>query len=98
MCGKPTVPATLSELGGIVPLYEYRCSGCAKEFELLVRKGDAPACPSCGSQDLEKLLSGVAIKSDSTHALALKAAKRRDAKQGAENARAQREYELKHND
>jgi putative FmdB family regulatory protein len=81
-----------------VPIYEYTCRGCAKQFELLVRKGDTPACPACASQDLEKMVSDIAIKSDSTHALALKAAKRRDTKQGAENARAQREYELKHND
>lgn len=81
-----------------MPLFEYRCKGCGAEFELLVRKGDRPACASCGGADLEKLLSGVAIKSESTHALALKAARKRDAKQGAENARAQREYELHHND
>ena len=81
-----------------MPLYEYTCRGCGNRFELLVRRADVPACPSCGSDDLEKLLSRPAVKSDSTHALALKAAKRRDAKQGAENARAQREYELKHND
>ena len=79
-----------------VPIFEYTCRGCGHAFEMLVRKGDVPACPSCASQDLEKLISGVAVKSDSTHVLALKAAKRRDAKQGAENARAQREYELSH--
>lgn len=79
-----------------MPIFEYACRGCGKAFELLVRKGDVPACPSCASLDLEKKLSGVAIKSESTHAQALKAAKRRDAKQGAENARAQREYELNH--
>lgn len=65
---------------------------------MLVRKGDIPACPSCAAQDLEKIISGVAVKSGGTHALALKAAKRRDARQGAENARAQREYELSHDD
>jgi putative FmdB family regulatory protein len=81
-----------------VPIYEYTCRGCGKEFEILVRKDDTPACPSCASRDLEKMLSEVAVKSDSTHARALKAAKRRDTRQGAENARAQREYELKHND
>jgi len=81
-----------------MPIYEYACRGCGKQFEVLVRKGDTPACPSCASQDLEKLLSEIAVKSDNTHALALKAAKRRDAKRGAEHARAQREYELKHND
>ena len=79
-----------------MPIYEYTCRGCGTSFELLVRKGETPACPSCAGQDLEKLLSGVAIKSETTHGLALKAAKRRDAKQASENARAQREYELNH--
>ena len=81
-----------------MPIYEYACRGCGKEFEILVRTGETPECPACASRDLEKLLSGVAIKSSGTHALALKAAKKRDAKQGADNARAQREYELSHND
>jgi putative FmdB family regulatory protein len=81
-----------------MPIYEYTCRTCGTTFEVLVRAGDIPACPSCASQDLEKLLSSAAIKSDSTHAAALKAAKRRDTKRGAEAARVQREYELKHND
>lgn len=81
-----------------MPIFEYTCRGCRHEFETLVRTGDIPACPACASQDLEKRLSGVAVKSETTHARAMKAARRRDAKQGAENARAQREYELSHND
>jgi putative FmdB family regulatory protein len=81
-----------------MPLFEYTCRSCAHQFETLVRKGDVPACPACGGQDLEKMFSGIAIKSETTHALALKAAKRRDKKAGAEKARAQREYELSHND
>ncbi len=81
-----------------MPIFEYTCRGCGLQFETLVRKGDTPSCPSCAGQDLEKIISGVAVKSSGTHALALKAARRRDAKQGAENARAQREYELSHND
>ena len=81
-----------------MPIYEYTCRGCGKQFEILVRKADTPACPACAGHDLEKMLSGVAIKSGSTHALALAAAKRRDARQGAENVRAQREYELSHDD
>jgi putative FmdB family regulatory protein len=79
-----------------MPIYEYACRACGAKFETLVRSGDTPACPSCASHDLDKLLSGVAIKSGTTHALAMKAARRRDAKQGADNARAQREYELSH--
>ena len=81
-----------------MPIYEYRCTGCGHEFEMLVLAGTVPACPSCKSEDLEKRISMPAVKSDSTHALALKAAKKRDTKQAAENARAQREYELHHND
>jgi putative FmdB family regulatory protein len=46
-----------------VPIFEYECRACGREFELLVRTGDVPACPSCASQDLEKLLSLSAISS-----------------------------------
>ena len=80
-------------------MFEYACKGCGKQFEMLVRPNDpAPACPSCSSADLEKLISTPAIKSESTHALALKAAKKRDKIAGSEKAREQREYELHHND
>ena len=82
-----------------MPIFEYACKKCAKEFETLVRpNGDAPACPACQSTELEKLLSIPAVKSGSTHALALNAAKKRDAKQANQNARVQREYELHHID
>lgn len=82
-----------------MPIFEYACKGCGKEFEALVLPTTgAPACPACQSTELEKLISRPAIKSDSTHALALKAAKKRDQKQGSEKAREQREYELHHND
>ena len=81
-----------------MPIYEYRCTACSHEFEILVLAGTVPACPACQGQDLEKRISMPAVKSDSTHALALKAAKKRDSKQASENARAQREYELHHND
>jgi putative FmdB family regulatory protein len=81
-----------------VPIYEYSCRGCGHEFEALVRKGTVPECPSCHGQDLERLLSVPAIKSEGTHNLAMKAAKKRDQKQASEQNRAQREYELHHND
>jgi putative FmdB family regulatory protein len=82
-----------------MPIFEYSCKGCGKEFEALVRPQDAaPACPSCKGADLEKLISRPAIKSESTHGLAMKAAKKRDKIAGSEKAREQREYELHHND
>lgn len=40
-----------------MPLYEYTCPSCQAEFELLVRASDTPACPTCGSQRIEKQLS-----------------------------------------
>ena len=48
-----------------MPLYEYLCRGCKHEFEALVRPQDpAPACPSCKSDDLEKLITAAAMSSD----------------------------------
>ena len=40
-----------------MPLYEYACKDCEKEFELLVRGAEAPSCPSCQSHELERRLS-----------------------------------------
>ena len=81
-----------------MPIYEYACRACNHRFEALVRASDTPVCAACGSRDLERLISVPAVKSDNTHQLALEAAKKRDAKKGSEMARAQREYELSHND
>jgi putative FmdB family regulatory protein len=79
-----------------VPVYEYICKSCKHEFEALVRGGSAPLCPSCQSSELEKLMSLPSVRSDSTHARALSAARVRDKKQGNERIAAQREYELNH--
>ena len=40
-----------------MPIYEYGCRACGREFETLVRSGTTPACPSCRSADLGKKLS-----------------------------------------
>lgn len=40
-----------------MPLYEYRCADCNEAHELLVRSDETPACPDCGSDRLQKLLS-----------------------------------------
>jgi putative FmdB family regulatory protein len=81
-----------------VPIFEYRCRACPHEFETLVRAGDIPACPKCGSTQLEKLLSLPAIRSETTHGLAMRAAHRRAKVQGSEKLREQYEYELRHDD
>jgi putative FmdB family regulatory protein len=46
-----------------MPLFEYECSGCGQRFEYLTRAGQSPACPSCKSGDLQKLLSVFAAQS-----------------------------------
>jgi putative FmdB family regulatory protein len=82
-----------------VPIYEYACRSCGHKFEALIRGTSAtPACPECNSSDLERLLSLPSVKSDSTHARALSAAKKRDAKQAYERVNTQREYEAHHDD
>ena len=40
-----------------MPIYDYRCNDCNQTFELLTRSSAIPACPSCHSPALEKLLS-----------------------------------------
>ncbi|MBL6713172.1 MAG: ThuA domain-containing protein [Pirellulales bacterium] len=42
-----------------MPLYEYACETCHKEFELLVRGDEKPVCPDCKSKKLTRLLSVV---------------------------------------
>jgi putative FmdB family regulatory protein len=79
-----------------MPIYEYRCRACTRQFEALVRSGTDVRCPACSSKDLERLLSLPAIKSEGTHRLALAAARKRDKRQASENARAQFEYEQSH--
>ena len=81
-----------------MPIYEYACKACGNDFELLIRGKETAACPKCKSKELERAMSLPAIKSETTHALAMAAAKKRDKKQGYENMMTQREYELHHND
>ena len=81
-----------------MPIFEYKCRGCEHEFEALVRKSDVPACPKCAGTDLERLVSLPALKTESTKAQALKAAKKRDKAQGTERTIEQLKYERSHND
>ena len=49
-----------------MPIYSYRCEDCGEVFDLLVGVGvdeEIPACQKCGGVNLEKLLSGFAVKS-----------------------------------
>ena len=50
-----------------MPIFEYRCSVCGDDFEDLVLKSSpAPACSSCGSQDVERIMSISSVSSEHT--------------------------------
>ena len=46
-----------------MPLFEYACRNCHREFELLVRESTELVCPGCRGRDLEKRLSVFAVSS-----------------------------------
>jgi putative FmdB family regulatory protein len=49
-----------------MPIFEYACGSCGKEFETLVRgSSPAPECPACHGSKLEKKLSVFAVASSS---------------------------------
>lgn len=83
-----------------MPIYDYACRACGHEFEALTR-GESPPppeCPQCHAADAERLLSVPRVKSETTRNLAMRAAKRRDARQATDRVQAQREYEASHDD
>ena len=83
-----------------MPLYDFRCRGCGATFESLVRPGHAPACPSCASTDLERLLStgSVSVRSGGLSNAARRAVQKQQRQQYQDQAAYQQEIEKKHLD
>jgi putative FmdB family regulatory protein len=79
-----------------MPLYDFSCRKCESQFEALVRGSVKPTCPECGSEELERLMSLSAVKSETTRGLAMKAAKKRDAAHGKDRMHEQLRYEQTH--
>lgn len=56
-----------------MPIYEYRCNQCGKRISALVRNMEerdtaVPTCPRCGSTDVHRLMSRVAVlRSEESH-------------------------------
>jgi putative FmdB family regulatory protein len=84
-----------------MPLYEYRCCGCGREFELLILPGSPPvACPDCAGESVERLLSLFAVSSESGRQSSQAAAQRHNntlnAKQEPDKPRIQIEHKHQH--
>lgn len=47
-----------------MPIYEYKCKKCHKEFECLVLgSNDDIACPDCAGENVRRLISACSYKS-----------------------------------
>ena len=54
-----------------MPLYDFQCRQCGNKMELLIRttmERESPVCESCGSSELERLISAPNIAREKTGA------------------------------
>jgi putative FmdB family regulatory protein len=59
-----------------MPLFDFRCRSCGREFEALVRASDIPRCPSCRGVKLEQLPSMFSVSSLETTKARIRTAKK----------------------
>ena len=47
-----------------MPIYEYKCSKCEHQFEIIQRFSDNPleSCPECGQTSIKKLVSAPSFR------------------------------------
>ena len=79
-----------------MPLFDFRCKSCDREFEALVRSGETPRCPSCQSTDLEKQLTTFAFSSDEIRASNAKKSRQQQIAKRKDALIAEEEYRQKH--
>ena len=46
-----------------MPMYEFACRACGRQFEAFVTASRTPVCPDCASTELDKLVSSFATAS-----------------------------------
>lgn len=63
-----------------MPIHDFRCMACGRQFEQLVRGSTPPACPHCASTALERQLSLTAPQG--TSAALIKAGRSAAAREG----------------
>jgi putative FmdB family regulatory protein len=82
-----------------MPLYEFRCLGCSREFETLVRAGAEPSCPACGGTRLERLIStSFSVKGPGLSPAARRAVQKQQSALHRDQDAYQQENEKKHLD
>lgn len=50
-----------------MPIYEYSCEKCSRDFEELIFDDTSPVCPHCGSHATHKLMSCCARHGGGSH-------------------------------
>ena len=80
-----------------MPIFEYECLKCGKQFEALVLpKGPAAKCPSCQSAKLEQQISLCVVSSETTKKANLTAQQRRAQAAHDEKARSDHRHHHEH--
>ena len=79
-----------------MPIYEYQCRTCQHEFEAIVRVGATVPCPSCQSDDVERVLSMFAVNTADRAASALAGARKRYQSQTRDQRVHEREDVIEH--
>ncbi len=75
-----------------MPIYEYSCRACQREFEAVVLPtGGPPVCPACGSADLERMVSAFSVSSEGTRQMNLNQARKQAKKIQRDKAVAEHE-------
>jgi len=47
-----------------MPIFEYHCTECDEDFEVLIFGNEEVSCPTCKGNKIKKLLSAFSHKSD----------------------------------
>jgi putative FmdB family regulatory protein len=80
-----------------MPIFDFQCRACGHEFEALIRTQDPPAaCPSCRSGDVEKRLSGFALKTSERSAAAALDSRKRQVRANQDKIVADEDYRKEH--
>jgi putative FmdB family regulatory protein len=54
-----------------MPIYEYKCAKCNKEFECLILGSDEDiSCPDCADENVRRLMSACSFKSSGNYSSA----------------------------